>query len=515
MDTEREREATVAAGKIKTSARVLDVAVPANKADADRARKVADAIAASLEKYVKHKSSPASLSAGKSAVTRSKAAINQLDAKHANMWPLLDPKKGFDSEFEMYPCIQELLGFINSQIVEQAKGQGYKPARTLETYKKADRRPEGADDSKRIDLGIFCRNFRQDQLVKADLSEELDDNEIADIPNYSNMLAVIEAKKKTTSMYQREALVQLLLYTRNLYVCQCDRQFAWGFTVCGYIFCAYVVWNDGVFASEDINVRTPEGREKLVTLLCNMSFCEVDQLGYDSSFRYNNEKNRWEIVVFDDREIENDESGQHLYKIDKQFVIADHLFGRHTRCFVARKILSPPAGSSTATGVSTESFGDEVIIKDAWAYAEKAEDGTADTVLRNEVRIIRKIDDKLKDNPDFALMYPVLIHGGVVRSKGGGEKYEVNKDIFHALGPLGPEATMDSHTRVYRRLALLPFAKPIDQVRSVYDLVIAVADAMLVYMEIWKTTKILHRDISDNNILFLEYGGQIRGHSKS
>ncbi|KAJ2718563.1 hypothetical protein GGI07_005698 [Coemansia sp. Benny D115] len=128
-----------------------------------------------------------------------------------------------------------------------------------------------------------------------------------DAANYMNMLAIIKAKKYISN--QSTAYEQLFLYTRNLYVCQFDCRFMWGFTVCGSIFCVCIITNDKVYLSDKIDLRKSEGRSELVTLLCNMSFCEVDQLGYDPSISYKKDENRWEITIFDDAEIADGKPG--------------------------------------------------------------------------------------------------------------------------------------------------------------------------------------------------------------
>ncbi|KAJ2719375.1 hypothetical protein GGI07_005256, partial [Coemansia sp. Benny D115] len=138
-------------------------------------------------------------------------------------------------------------------------------------------------------------------MLGANISGALYKKGKLDAANYMNMLAIIEAKKYISN--QSTAYEQLLLYTRNLYVCQFDRRFTWGFTVCGSIFRMCIIANDKVYLSDKIDLRMSAGCSELVMLLCNMSFCKVDQLGYDLSISYKKDENQWEITVFDDAEI--------------------------------------------------------------------------------------------------------------------------------------------------------------------------------------------------------------------
>ncbi|KAJ2719163.1 hypothetical protein GGI07_005377 [Coemansia sp. Benny D115] len=325
-----------------------------------------------------------------------------------------------------------------------------------------------------------------------------------------NMLAIIEAKKYISD--QSTAYEQLLLYTHNLYVCQFDCQFTWGFTVCNSIVRVCIIANDKVYLSDDIDLRKSEDRRELVMLLCNMSFCEVDQLGYDLSISYNKDKNRWETTVFDDDEIADGKPGRHVYKIDKQLSVADHLFGCHTRCFKCYKIQMPPDESDdSSTTYDEDSISEElVIIKDAWAFVPKTPEGITYDDPRNEVMIMRKITNALSDNQNFAGMYPILEHGSVVRFVDTDGKYTIKDNKEHVIGRLGENAISENHIRVHKNLAMKPIGELLYSARSVYELIIVVADAMLVYMVIWKKAKILHRDISDNNILITRIDSWVR-----
>ncbi|KAJ2725945.1 hypothetical protein GGI07_000873 [Coemansia sp. Benny D115] len=278
------------------------------------------------------------------------------------------------------------------------------------------------------------------------------------------MLAIIEAKKYISD--QSTAYEQLLLYTRNLYVCQFDCQFMWGFTVCDSIVCVCIIANDKVYPSDKIDLRTSAGRSELVTLLCNMSFCKVDQLGYDPSISYKKDENRWEITIFDDAKIADDELASSFATFDEG-------------------------------GVSKNS----IIIKDAWAFAQKTPEGIAYNGPRNEVQIMRKITNKLSGDPRFAGMYLTLEHGGVVQFADTDGKYTIKDNEEHVVGRLGNDAISENQIHVHKSLAMKLIGESLYSVKSVYELIIVVADAMLVCIEIWKKAKILHRDISDNNIL--------------
>ncbi|KAJ2720559.1 hypothetical protein GGI07_004523 [Coemansia sp. Benny D115] len=277
-----------------------------------------------------------------------------------------------------------------------------------------------------------------------------------------DIFAIIEAKSDTDD--QSTAYEHLLLYTRNLYVYQYDRQFTWGFTVCSSILHMCIIVNDKVYSSDKIDFKEPEGRSELVTLLCNMSFCEVDQLGYDPSISFNKIADRWEIAIFDDDEIADD-------------------------------------------GISEE----PVIVKDAWAFVPKTFEGIIYDDPCDEVNIMRKITKALSNDQNFAGMYLILEHGGVVQFADTDGKYTIKDNEEHVIGRLGENAISKNQIHVHKSLAMKLIGEPLYSVRSVDELIIVVADAILVCIEIWKKAKILHRDISDNNILITRIDGWVRG----
>ncbi|PIA12530.1 hypothetical protein COEREDRAFT_31547, partial [Coemansia reversa NRRL 1564] len=64
---------------------------------------------------------------------------------------------------------------------------------------------------------------------------------------------------------------------------------------------------------------------------------------------------------------------------------------------------------------------------------------------------------------------------------------------------------------VHKRVALSPVGRPLNKLKSVYELVIVIADAMHCHMEIANKCGILHRDISWNNVLFRRESGLVQG----
>ncbi|KAJ2657183.1 hypothetical protein IWW48_004661, partial [Coemansia sp. RSA 1200] len=181
-------------------------------------------------------------------------------------------------ESEMYCPISALLTFIADAIDAAAQ----------EALRKTDSNPKGSDDYHRIDLGLEIADE-----AFSDISPKSESK-----PDYTDMLAVIEVK--TDVGKQQNAYQQLFEYSRNIYVNQHDRRFAWGLTVCGAVFRVCLINNDRMLASDPMDVTRPDGHMALAKWLVNMSFCEKNKLGRDPTIYYNMESTKWEIVVFDD-----------------------------------------------------------------------------------------------------------------------------------------------------------------------------------------------------------------------
>ncbi|KAJ1780996.1 hypothetical protein LPJ59_007145, partial [Coemansia sp. RSA 2399] len=80
------------------------------------------------------------------------------------------------------------------------------------------------------------------------------------------------------------------------------------------------------------------------------------------------------------------------------------------------------------------------------------------------------------------------------------------------LGGVSGDGINDIPVRVHKRIAMTPVGRPLRWLSSVYELVIVMADAMRCHGHIFEHCRILHRDISPNNILFTkDENNMVRG----
>ncbi|KAJ1763519.1 hypothetical protein LPJ74_006796, partial [Coemansia sp. RSA 1843] len=251
-----------------------------------------------------------------------------------------------------------------------------------------------------------------------------------------------------------------------------------------------------MLSSAPIDVATPDGRETLVKWLANMSLCERDRLGYGPTLYYNGDEHRWEIKAYDDST-----DAHKTFEIVSCMRISDRVCGRHTRCFHCKEI--EESGDADEHGKPAELRG--VLVKRAWAIASQKSDDRS----RDEISILREINNTLKDNKDLEGKYPTLLADDVVKiTDENGEVF--NDTVDTAFAELRTETLKDLGFRVQKSMAMTPIGQDIRRCKSADELIIAATDVMEVHTAILKQCKILHRDTSINNILINRSGPEGR-----
>ncbi|KAJ1815750.1 hypothetical protein LPJ56_004470, partial [Coemansia sp. RSA 2599] len=146
------------------------------------------------------------------------------------------------------------------------------------------------------------------------------------------------------------------------------------------------------------------------------------------------------------------------------------------------------------------------IVKDAWAFSDRKHD--SEQGMRDEVELMRTVNGVLQGKEQFRNRYPTLICGGIVQlsDERGGYFDDTEDTALAALDIASNDKAHPDSYRVHKRMALKPIGQHISAVKSVDELIVVAADVMKVYMEIRNSCNILHRDISDNNVLVYRDG---------
>ncbi|KAJ2104280.1 hypothetical protein GGI09_000197 [Coemansia sp. S100] len=173
-------------------------------------------------------------------------------------------------------------------------------------------------------------------------------------------------------------------------------------------------------------------------------------------------------------------------------------------------------GSSTLPGLPAkklkvdESLEATVVIKDAFAFAKPI----ASKDDRDEVKMLKKIWDTFKhDNPDRTLYAKIMV-GSRMRFKRGGRIVEDTISTMYpgVDGELLAKVSSDLLFRAHRRIVMDIIGKPLQTVKTAKDFVAIICNALQCHYAIVDKCNILHRDISDNNILVVRMkDGTVRG----
>ncbi|KAJ1901174.1 hypothetical protein LPJ66_000956 [Kickxella alabastrina] len=113
-------------------------------------------------------------------------------------------------------------------------------------------------------------------------------SKIAEISNewHANLFAPIKVRQGSLYNDKYEAEVKLIKRCRKIQCMQPNRGFQWGLTICDSLVQVYLFGSNFFIASENMDIRTEEGRNKVIRLFDNWSYTEDYRLGYDSTIKH-------------------------------------------------------------------------------------------------------------------------------------------------------------------------------------------------------------------------------------
>ncbi|KAJ2615690.1 hypothetical protein GGH99_001200, partial [Coemansia sp. RSA 1285] len=202
-----------------------------------------------------------------------------------------------------------------------------------------------------------------------------------------------------------------------------------------------------------------DGIRRLVTLLVNWSFCSLDRLGYNTNMEQIHESNGWQISCpnHDDKSKRNSFT---QYATTGTIMNASALFGRHTRCYLAKR----------KDNRSDES----VVIKDSWSLPrDLKKSGKQGSVVPDEAHNLRLITEKFSGK-DVGFSYPRAISSGSVKFKNGSKYVTDDTSVIYGYD----DGDKENMYRVHRRIVITPVGHFIKSVRNKAELVFVLADAM-------------------------------------
>ncbi|KAJ1764908.1 hypothetical protein LPJ74_006540 [Coemansia sp. RSA 1843] len=398
------------------------------------------------------------------------------------------------NESTLYEPISQFFCFVASCLkAVHTPLQSVCPKRLVVPFCKPNRKSADGDDSSRVDLYLNLPQFDDYTIGTLITNPPEEENEA---PMLADTFAIVEVKSAIQGI--GKAMPQLFQYTRGIYNEQYDRRFAWGMAVGGKKVQAVFFGPDYALASDTICVDDASGRAKLVKLLVDWSFCESHRLGYDPAILHNKRLRYYEINV-------GGEDGPITYYSKSAVISAERLFGRHTRCFIA----------STAKPGHGATIEPDIFIKYAWP--EATEDASVD--YRDEGRHLQKITKTIEAEPNLDGKCPKYQSGGrvMIDRRVGNEGIKAVEDTSRSILSDGICQQLDDDQdfvnglRVHKVICMKGVGKPLKELENVFEVICVMADAMECHWEIYQRCKILHRDISTNNILFSGSGSNIKG----
>ncbi|KAJ2257035.1 hypothetical protein GGI13_001015 [Coemansia sp. RSA 455] len=288
-----------------------------------------------------------------------------------------------------------------------------------------------------------------------------------------------------------ERVVQLLTAnTMALFYNQHNRRFAWGLTFFSRIIHAYVFGPDDIWASTEMDITSAEGHLAFIPLLVDWSLSSVDRLGFDPSIRY---------IVGDIGsgpylEIDVHEMGKSTGQVDKHTYYskrcvgaADHLFGCHSRYFVA---------STSPERLDAPEF----LIKDLWTTSNS---GSTNDTRENSVNTALQGVFNKSSKFGGSFLYSAGV-GPVYISQGGTLVADSTDSAFKGLLDIG-------HIRQHKRTVFQWDETMISAAANPSQVIIAIADAMTALNAAYVKCRIIHGNLSDRAIQFEETADGING----
>ncbi|KAJ2490966.1 hypothetical protein GGI11_009172, partial [Coemansia sp. RSA 2049] len=135
-----------------------------------------------------------------------------------------------------------------------------------------------------------------------------------------------------------------------------------------------------------------------------------------------------------------------------------------------------------------------VVIKDSWPLVVGRDGENLEKF--NETKHLKLIDERLR-NSSKGVLYSKILMAGTVRVKHG--QKEISGETFAIFAD--DSVKEYGCRRSHQRIVLDTYGEHLKTLKNENELIMVLADAMLCHNTILEKCKLLHRDISDNNIL--------------
>ncbi|OJD20317.1 hypothetical protein ACJ73_08347 [Blastomyces percursus] len=360
-------------------------------------------------------------------------------------------------------------------------------------------------------------------------------------------IEVIGELKASNNRGVKEPLVQLARYARDVFACQPTRRYLHAFTICGLVMTAWVFDRSGCYSPGPFNIHLEP--ERFIRLIAGYSMMDEEELGLDTFTERDGER-RFIRVKQDGTEMKLQLEPQPLTR--QRAIIC-----RGTSCFLTKAPDSEDWNHVTKFSWTSDKRKPEADILEL--ANKRGVEGIAKLVGHRSITNIKEMRSDMtfskpysrwdtssaassfsqpatqsfQSRPPSALSSFSELHGLTIEESTGQRTSRKRKSVdagtnpkkrsrsnSHRSTPPQNEVTYDVEEaqgasllapsngpydkRILRCLVIYPAGRPIHKYQSSLELLEALRDAIKALRSLHSKGKILHRDVSENNIIITD-----------
>ncbi|KAH9476244.1 hypothetical protein JR316_0011815 [Psilocybe cubensis] len=357
------------------------------------------------------------------------------------------PKKPND-EKALYTPFIELLGHILAYFKYNGRGRKLVDTHNIDIPHKDLNRHGSADDSSR------CRTSPDFMILGsgANLNTEENNNEIRASYALCASPGEIKTERNQKDMMNTD---QVAVYARQCFIEQHHRRFVYSIILTEKKARLFLFDRSGAIQSQRFNIHEQPGNFVRIVL----GFCSTNnqKIGFDTNIFWRNNSryitlhNHWEVKGLGMREYRVAEGSSAI------------AFSRNTM-----------RGRGTVCWNVVDCDGTPFLIKDSWRSAGREPECKLLAEVAGVAGVGQMVTYQDNGQDDVAQFRDVP-----------------NCDLTESL----------SHNRIFSRIVLEAYGKPLDYFNNRRHLLFAFRDAVNGHRNLWRDKHILHRDVSINNIL--------------
>ncbi|KAH8799091.1 hypothetical protein F5884DRAFT_869681 [Xylogone sp. PMI_703] len=342
----------------------------------------------------------------------------------------------------------------------------------------------------------------------------------------SNILVIGEHKQNLSEDRSIATLVQLTGYTRKVFGSQPDRRFVSGFTIYGSLLRLWVFDKFGAYSSERFDIH--KNPERFVKVITGYTLMTEAELGLNTFI--NRDRNSKYIITRDtkihleNQPIASQKAVEYVIKLAWPLLklATEREVTGITQWFYHKQVVINEVMDTVTNLRNGLEFGQprKISAKACWVYSA-TESSRADSKTRSNPR--GRSQSSMRRLTCLAISTRSSSTSSRQKRKQDEQLTYVEQDTKEdesrkpdSPSIQEPDVGEDSETygnRVHCCLVVSPTGRPLHTYRSVKELLEVFRNAIAGHRSLLEDGKILHRDVSENNIIITEPAaeGDLRG----